>query len=244
MSTNSGTLWGLGVGPGDPELMTLKAVRLLQASPVVAYFCRRGGPGQARAIAEAHVPASATELALTYPVTTELPHDSPEYRERIEAFFDQAAEEVAAHLAAGQDVAALNEGDPFYYGSFMHLQLRLQGRHPVAVVPGVTSTQAAAAGLPRPLVMRDDALHVIPGTLPTERLRAALTEGDAVAIMKVGTNLPRIAELLDELALTSRAWYVESASGAGERILPLAEVAREKAPYFSQILIPGEGVRR
>ncbi|MFW5909818.1 MAG: precorrin-2 C(20)-methyltransferase [Thiohalospira sp.] len=243
-STTGGRLHGIGVGPGDPELMTLKAVRLLRDCPVVAYFCRRGGRGQARAIVEAHIPADATELPLVYPVTTELPHGEAAYRERIEAFFDESAEAVAAHLAAGHDVAVLNEGDPFYYGSFMHLQLRLQGRHPVSVTPGVTSTMAAAAPLPRPLVMRDDILHVVPGTLPTADLRRALAGGDALAIMKVGTNLPRIAELLDEQGLTPRAWYVEAASGEGERVLPLSEVERSPAPYFSQILIPGTGERR
>ncbi len=240
---NPGCLYGIGTGPGDPELITLKAARLIGSAPVVAYFCRRGGQGQARTIADAHITADQRELPLVYPVTTELPHGSPEYRARIEAFFDEAAETVAEELAAGHDVVVLNEGDPFFYGSFMHVYLRLAERFPSHVVPGVPSPQAAAARLPTPLTMRDDVLTVIPGTMPDADLRAALRDTDAAVIMKVGSQRDTIVAALEELGLAERAWYVERASMEAEVVVPLAETPAQ-VPYFAQIVIPGRGVRR
>ncbi|HKL78052.1 MAG TPA: precorrin-2 C(20)-methyltransferase [Gammaproteobacteria bacterium] len=241
-SAAPGTLYGIGTGPGDPELITLKAARLIGECPVVAHFCRRGGAGQARRIADAHLGEHQAELPLVYPVTTELPHGSAEYRERIEAFFDESAEQLAEHLAAGRDVAVLNEGDPFFYGSFMHAYLRLKDRFPSEVIPGVPSPLAAAAQLPTPLTMRDDVLTVIPGTLPEAELRAALTGADAVVIMKVGSHRDRIVGILEELGRSAEAWYVAKASMSDEAVMPLAE-APAQAPYFSLIVLPGRGVR-
>lgn len=172
-SSDAGCLYGVGTGPGDPELLTLKAVRLIAESPVVAYFCRRGGRGQARAIVDAHLGTGQREMPLEYPVTNEIPHGSDEYRSRIEQFFDTAAEQLAAELEAGRSVVVLNEGDPFFYGSFMHVYLRLKDRFPTRIVPGVTSMMASAAQLPTPLTMRDDLLTVIPGTMPIDDLRQA-----------------------------------------------------------------------
>lgn len=244
VSVKPGHLYGIGVGPGDPELLTLKAVRLLASCPVVAYFCKRGGGGRARSNCEAHLTSAHIELPLTYPVTTELPHQSDEYQRRIEAFFDSAAAAVAAQLDAGRDVALLNEGDAFFYGSFMHVFLRLQDRYDITVVPGVNSIMACGALLPRPLVMRDDVLTVIPGTLDNAALQATLSGSNkATAIMKVGSNLSRIRKLVAELGMAERAWYVEKASLPEQRVLPLAAVDFERAPYFSMVLIPGPGER-
>ncbi|WP_198924925.1 precorrin-2 C(20)-methyltransferase [Nitrospirillum viridazoti] len=237
-----GTLYGIGTGPGDPELMTLKAVRLLRACPVVAYFAKRGGPGQARRIAASHLDGTHEEVPMVYPVTTELPPDSPAYAAAIEGFFDEQAERLAALLAAGKSVAVLNEGDPFFYGSYMHLHLRLAHRFRVEVVPGVPSILGCAAQLPIPLTIRDDVLSVIPGTLGEVELAAALGRADAAAVMKLGGNLPKVRRVIESLGLTHRAWYVERGTTETQRVHPLAE-APDVAPYFAMILIPGQGKR-
>lgn len=239
----TGRLYGIGTGPGDPELLTLKTVRLLAECPVVSYFCKRGSKGRARTSCDAHIHHHHLELALVYPVTTELRHTSAEYHACIEGFFDEAAEAVAEQLQAGKDVAMLNEGDAFFYGSFMHVFLRLKDRFDITVVPGVNSVMACGALLPRPLIMRDDVLTVIPGTLDDASLRASMAGSKATVIMKVGSNLDRICRMAKELGMADRAWYVEKASMPGERVMPLSEVGEGKAPYFSMVLIPGPGVR-
>ncbi|AWU97400.1 precorrin-2 C(20)-methyltransferase [Azospirillum ramasamyi] len=237
-----GTLFGVGVGPGDPELMTLKAMRIIGACPVVAYFCKRGTRGQARRIADQAIPPDRIELPMVYPVTVELPPTHPDYGRQIEAFFDESAERIAGHLAAGRSVAVLNEGDPFFYGSFMHLFLRLSGRFATEVIPGVTSMVCSASLLPRPLTLRDDVLSVIPGTLDEESLVRALTAADACVVMKLGQNLPKVRRAIAAAGLAERAWYVERASMEEQRFMPFLE-APDVAPYFSQIVIPGEGRR-
>ncbi len=237
-----GRLYGVGVGPGDPELMTLKAVRIIGACPVVAYFCKRGTKGHARRIAGGAITADHVELPMVYPVTVELPPGHPDYGRQIEAFFDESAERIAAHLAAGRSVAALNEGDPFFYGSFMHLFLRLSTRFSTEVVPGVTSMVCSAALLPRPLMLRDDLLAVIPGTLDEAALVRALTAADAAVVMKLGQNLPKVRRAIVAAGLAERAWYVERASMDQQRVMPFLE-APDTAPYFSQIVIPGQGKR-
>lgn len=242
VSARPGTLYGVGTGPGDPELITLKAARLIGECPVVAHFCRRGGSGQARRIADAHVTEDHEQLALEYPVTTELPQGSPAYRQAVEAFFEDAAETLAGHLDAGRSIAVLNEGDPFFYGSFMHVYLRLKDRFPTEVVPGVASPLAAATQLPTPLIMRDDVLTVIPGTLPEADFRNALAAADAAVIMKVGTRRDEILRIMKELGRGEGAWYVERASMGQERVVPLEE-APDEAPYFSMIVMPGRGLR-
>ncbi|CAO3362529.1 precorrin-2 C(20)-methyltransferase [Azospirillum palustre] len=237
-----GTLFGVGVGPGDPELMTLKAVRTIGACPVVAYFCKRGTRGQARRIADQAIRPDQIELPMVYPVTVELPPTHPDYGRQIEAFFDDSADRIAEHLAAGRSVAALNEGDPFFYGSFMHLFLRLSGRFKAEVIPGVTSMVCSASLLPRPLMLRDDVLSVIPGTLDEAALVRALTAADACVVMKLGQNLPKVRRAIAAAGLAERAWYVERASMDEQRFMPFLE-APDVAPYFSQIVIPGEGKR-
>lgn len=239
-----GRLYGIGTGPGDPQLITLKAARLIAAADVVAYFCKRGKRGNAREIADAHIGAAQREEPMVYPVTTELPHTSQEYRDRIEGFFDAAAEMLAGHLQAGRSVVVLNEGDPFFYGSFMHVYLRLKDQFPSTVIPGVASVMSSAALLPTPLTMRDDVLSVIPGTLPDTALRARLDGADAAVIMKVGSNLERIVGVLETLGMSERAWYVERSTMDAERFCPLSEAAVDKAPYFSMIVVPGTGERR
>jgi len=228
----SGRLFGVGVGPGDPELMTLKAHRLIASAKVLAYPVLENGDSFARAIAADSFKGARHEIKVTIPITTR--------REPAQAAYDAGAEKIAAVLETGQDVVMLCEGDPLFYGSFMYILARLEGRFPVEVVPGVTSVSASAASLARPLVARNDQLAIIPGPLGADRMRARINESDAVAIMKVGRHLPKIRAVLADLGLVDRAVYIERASLGTERRMPLAE-APENAPYFSMILMTRGG---
>jgi len=240
---STGCFYGVGTGPGCPELLTLKAVRVIEECPVVAYFGKHENRGHALNTVRSRLRDDHTMLPMLYPVTTELPHDCDEYRQRIEAFFDAAAEEAAAHLTAGRSVAVLSEGDPFFYGSFMHIFLRLRDRFPNEVIPGVPAMLAGAAQLPRPVAMRDDVLSVIPGTLPDAELRDTLAMAQAAVVMKVGRNLPRIRRALEAVGHAERAWYVERASMGEQRVMPLVEAPEERAPYFSMVILTGTGAR-
>ena len=224
----TGTLYGIGVGPGDPELMTLKAHRLISAARVVAYPAPDSGDSFARSIAAATIPAGAEEIPMIVPMRPD--------RFPAQEVYAGAAERIAARLEEGTDVAVLCEGDPFFYGSFMYLFARLAERFPVEIVPGVSSLTACAAALKRPLTARNDVLTVLPGPLPDDELRARIEVAQAIAIMKVGRHLPRIRALLDGMGLTANSGYIERASLGAEHVSSLSE-APEKAPYFSMILI-------
>ncbi|EHS51905.1 precorrin-2 C20-methyltransferase [Rhizobium sp. PDO1-076] len=225
----TGTLYGLGLGPGDPELLTLKAHRILTSCPVVAYPAPDTGPSFARQIVAPYVTAAQLEVPIIVPMRVE--------RFPAQEIYSQAAEVLARHLDAGADVAVLCEGDPFFYGSFMYLFGRLADRYPTEVVPGVSSMMAAAAGLGRPLAARNDVLTVLPGPLDDEILADRIAACGAVAIIKIGRHFSRIRSLIAELGLTAQAGYVERVSLAEQRLMPLAEVAEDVAPYFSMILI-------
>jgi len=224
----SGVLYGVGVGPGDPELMTLKAARLIAACPVVAYPVLPGADSFARAIAADLIAPGAEEIAIEVPMTTA--------RDPAQAAYDVGAARIAEVLQAGQDVACLCEGDPFFYGSFMYLFARLADRFPVEVVPGVTSVTACAARAGLPLVARSERLTVLPGTLPEGELKARIEGAESVAILKVGRHLAKIRAVVEGLGLTARARYVERATLPDERIVALKD-APGTAPYFSMILI-------
>lgn len=228
-SLPSGTLYGLGVGPGDPELITLKALRILKAAPVVAYPAPEEGESLARAIAAPHIPPGRVEIVIRTPMTPGLFPANHVY--------DRSADEIARHLDAGSDVAVLCEGDPFLYGSFMYVFARLAENHRVEVVPGVSSLGACAAAAGMPLVSRNQVLTVIPAPLEEPELERRLAGADAAAIMKVGRHLAKVKRVLDRLGLLDGARYVERATMTAERVLPLAEVARDAAPYFSMILV-------
>lgn len=230
--SGSGRLYGLGVGPGDPELLTLKALRLLRAAAVVAYPTLEGGASFARSIVADYL-SGQQELPIRVPMTTA--------REPAQRAYDAAAVEMAAHLEAGRDVAVLCEGDPFFYGSFMYLFGRLAERFPVEVVPGVSSLTACAAVLGQPLAARNDALAVLPAPLPDATLRARLAEVEAAAIIKIGRHYPRIRALLEAEGLAPHARYVERATLPDQRLLPLAEAGAAEAPYFSMILVHRRG---
>jgi precorrin-2/cobalt-factor-2 C20-methyltransferase len=235
----SGTLFILGLGPGDPELVTLKAARILGSAPVFAFFAKRGRAGHARGIADPHLNPAAEELRFDYPFTTDLSVTDPRYFTEMAAFYDGCAEALAAHLAAGRDVALLCEGDPFLYGSAMYPFDRLRHRHPVQVVPGISAMSGCWSLAEAPMVHGDDTLLVLPATMDSDALTARLRDADAAVVMKLGRHLPRLRGILDGLGLTARALYVERGTMEGGQVIPLAERDNSPAPYFSLLLIPG-----
>ncbi|APH56468.1 Precorrin-2 C20-methyltransferase [Granulibacter bethesdensis] len=234
-----GTLYTVGMGPGDPELITLKAARLLGCVDAIAFFAKRGRNGHARSIAGPHLHAAIEEIRLDYPYTTEIALRDPRYAEGITQFYDEAARRVASALDAGRDVALLCEGDPFFYGSSMYLFDRLGGAYPTRVIPGVTGMSGCWTQAGVPMLHGDDVLSVLPGTLDMETLTARLRSCDAAVIMKVGRNLPKIRMALERAALSGRAVYVERGTMEGERICALHALKQEEAPYFSIVLVPG-----
>ena len=240
----SGTLFGVGLGPGDPELMTLKAVRVLGSAPVVAHFRKSGRTGHARTIASAHICESAIEAAFDYPVTTEINFREEGYVSAIREFYARCAETIAGHLEAGRDVALLCEGDPFFYGSFLHMYDRIKQAHPVTVVPGITGMSGCWTAARAPITYGDDILTVLPGTLDRAVLAKHLGGSDAAVIMKVGHNLQKIKEALADAGRFQDAIYVERGTMPGERIVPLAELGDCAVPYFSIVLLPGGRGRR
>ncbi|RKT32882.1 precorrin-2/cobalt-factor-2 C20-methyltransferase [Roseovarius halotolerans] len=224
----SAVLYGVGLGPGDPDLMTLRAHRLIAGADVIAYPSLAGGASFARAIAAAAIRPGAEEIVMEVPMSTA--------RAPAQAAYDTGAARIAKVLDSGRDVVCLCEGDPFFYGSFMYLFARLAARYRVEVVPGVTSLTACAARAAMPLVARNERLTVLPGPLPEDELRARIEGAESVAIMKVGRHMAKIRGVIEALGLTARAVYVERASLPQEVVCPLSE-APDDAPYFSMILL-------
>ncbi len=239
----TGRLYGVGIGPGDPELLTVKAVRVIAELPVVAFFAKAGRRGNARGIVDRWLKDTHVEMPLYYPMTTESRFDAPPYKEALSDFYKKSANAIAIHLEAGRDVALLSEGDPLFYGSFMHLFVRLREKFPVTIVPGVSSICGAWGAAATAMTWGDDALAVLPATLPLEELTRRLALADAVVVIKLGRNLARAKEALRAAGMAERAIYVERATMDGERVMPLMEADDDDAPYFSLILVPGEGRR-
>ncbi|HBI69857.1 precorrin-2 C(20)-methyltransferase [Pseudomonas aeruginosa] len=240
-----GRLLGLGVGPGDPELITLKALRLLQSAPVVGYFvakakASKGQGGNAFGIIKAHLTDAQRRLPLVYPVTTEKLEPPLTYEDVISDFYDTCAVQIAAELDAGRDVAVICEGDPFFYGSYMYLHDRLADRYEAEVVPGVCSMLGCASVLGTPLVYRNQSLSVLSGVLPEDELEQRLRTAEAAVVMKLGRNFDKVRRVLARLGLAERAHYVERATMENQKIVPLDEVDPLASPYFSMILVPGE----
>lgn len=228
----SGTLWGVGVGPGDPELLTLKAVRIMTAAPVIAHLAGREGPGMARTIAQPHLPGGQAELVLRMDFDPSRPPPDDAY--------DQGAEAIAGHLADGRDVAFLCEGDPLLFGSFIYVMDRLGARFPVRVVPGVSSLAACSAAALLPLATRETALAVVPATRPEAELERVLGAAEAAAVFKVGRHLPKLRRVLERLGRLERAMVVERAGWPDQQVWPLAEGAADVAPYFAMVLVGAE----
>ncbi|WP_329562955.1 precorrin-2 C(20)-methyltransferase [Kitasatospora sp. NBC_01266] len=234
----TGRLYGIGLGPGDPSLLTVRAAELIGKADVIAYHSARHGRSIARSIAERYLTGSQLEEKLVYPITVETTDHPGGYRGALEDFYEEAAARLAAHLDAGLDVAVLAEGDPFFYGSYQHMHKRLAHRYPTEVVPGVTSISAAAARLGTPLVEAEEVLTVIPGTLPEEELTARLAATDSAVIMKLGRTFPTVRRALERSGRLDEARYVERATMPGERTAPLAEVDPQTVPYFSVAVLP------
>lgn len=241
--TTKGTLYGVGLGPGDPELVTVKAARLIGSADVVAYHSARHGRSIARRIAEPYLRGGQLEEHLVYPVTTETTEHPGGYAGAMEDFYAEAAERIATHLDAGRDVALLAEGDPLFYSSYMHMHTRLTERFAAVIVPGVTSVSAASAATGTPLVQGDEVLTILPGTLPGAELTRRLADTDAAVIMKLGKSYPEVREALSATKRLDRAFYVERASTDQQRVLNAGEVDEASVPYFSIVMVPGEAAQ-
>jgi precorrin-2/cobalt-factor-2 C20-methyltransferase len=228
MPVEPGRLYGLGVGPGDPELLTLKTLRLLRAVPVVAYPAPEHGDSFARAIVAAWIEGHQREIAIRFPMR---PGPPPA------AIYDGAAAQLAVELEDGRDVAVLCQGDPLFYGSFINVFTRLAGQYQIEIIPGVSSLSACAAVAAIPLVSRDDALAVIPATLDEDQIAARLAESDAVAIVKLGRHISKVCRVLDRLGLLDGAVYIEHATLPTQRVAPLTRINPDLAPYFSMVLL-------
>jgi precorrin-2 C20-methyltransferase/precorrin-3B C17-methyltransferase len=237
--TRRGRLFGVGLGPGDPELVTVKAARIIGEADVVAYHSARHGHSIARGIAERYLRPGQIEEHLVYPVTTETTDHPGGYGGALEDFYAAATRRIAGHLDAGRDVALLAEGDPLFYSSYMHLHTRLTQRFDAVIVPGVTSVSAASAAIGTPLVAGDEVLSVLPGTLPPEELARRLADCDAAVILKLGRSYPAVRQALSEAGQLDGAVYVERASSPWQRVLPAAEVDDTSVPYFSLAMLPG-----
>ncbi|OKJ16212.1 precorrin-2 C(20)-methyltransferase [Kitasatospora sp. CB01950] len=233
-----GRLYGVGVGPGDPSLITVRAAELIGRADVIAYHCARHGRSHARAIAERYLTGRQVEERLMYPVTVESTDHPGGYRGALDDFYQEASERLAAHLDAGRTVVVLAEGDPLFYGSYQHMHKRLAHRYPTEVVPGVTSISAAAARLGTPLVEAEEVLTIIPGTLPEEELTARLAATDSAVVMKLGRTFPTVRRALERSGRLAEARYVERATMDGERTGRLAEIDADSVPYFSVAVVP------
>lgn len=231
-----------GLGPGDPDLISVKSDRLIRAARHVAYFRKAGRAGQARRIVEGMLAADVTEYAMEYPVTTELPFDGPEYNAALAGFYDDWAARLA-DLAQSRDVVVLCEGDPFFYGSFMHLQTRLQGRAEVEVVPGITGMTGCWNAIGQPFTWGDDVLTVLMATLPEADLLAHMQRSDAMVVMKTGRNLPKVRHALEQAGRLGDAWLVERGTMPNQRIARLVDVDAADCPYFAIVLVHGHGRR-
>jgi precorrin-2/cobalt-factor-2 C20-methyltransferase len=245
MSENTIRFYGLGLGPGNPDYMTVRARKVLETADRLVHFCKRGKRGNARTIADAIVGMNPErEIALVYPVTTEIPADHPDYAAALNPFYEAAASRLFEEVQAGRTVAVLCEGDPFFYGSFMHLWWRLKDKVATEVVPAVSSMSGAWTRAGAPITWGDDVLTVVPGTLTEAELTRRLSGTDAAVVMKLGRNLPKVRAALASAGLLERAIYVERATMAEEKIIPLPELPDDmEAPYFSLIIVPGQGRR-
>lgn len=240
----NGRFYGVGVGPGDPELTTLKAARLIAGAEVIAYHSGVGKESNARRIAAELIPAGVIEVNLVYPVTTGHTEHPGGYAGAMAEFYDQSADRLAVHLEAGRTVVLLAEGDPLFYGSYMYMHDRLSERFETEIVPGVPSFAAATASVATPLVRQTDVLTILPGTLPEPELARRLADTQGAIIMKLGRTFPKVRSALAQAGRLDHAMYVERASMPEQRWLPVAEVDPETVPYFSLIVVPGDSLAR
>lgn len=238
-----GKIHGVGLGPGSSDLMSVRAERLVRESKYVAYFRKKGGVGRARSIVEGMLRDDVIELPMEYPLTTEISFNDPQYNQLLNTFYQQCTDYLLALSHANYDVAVICEGDPFFYGSFMHLYSRLtDSGADVALVPAITGMSAAWSASGSPITWGDDVLTVLTGTLPEEKLLEHISNTDALVIMKIGQHLDKIKRVLAAANKLDAAFFVQYAAMENQAVMPLKEVT-EKAPYFSIVLVHGHGRR-
>ncbi|MCP1756775.1 precorrin-2 C(20)-methyltransferase [Bradyrhizobium elkanii] len=232
-----------GLGPGDPDLMSVRADRMVRAAKHVAYFRKKGQPGQARRIVEGLLAADVSEYPMEYPVTTEIAFDSPDYARLLADFYDEWAERLA-RFARAIDIVVLCEGDPYFYGSFMHLHARLQGRVEIEVIAGIPGMVGCWNSVSQPIALADDVTTVLMGTLPEPELAERMRSSDALVVMKTGRNLPKIGRALASAGRLDDAWLVERGTMPDQRVARLADIGEAECPYFAIVLVHGQGRRR
>ncbi|MEF3367725.1 precorrin-2 C(20)-methyltransferase [Methylocystis sp. 9N] len=238
-----GALIGVGLGPGDPELVTVKAARLIGEAKVVAFFAKEGRASHARAIAAPYLAPRCEEIALLYPVTTEIPFDNPEYAQALREFYEESVRRIRAILEQGRDVTLLCEGDPLLYGSFMHMFARLDARFRIEICAGVSGMSGCFAAARQPMAWGDDILTVLPATLDEDILAQRLAATDAAVVMKLGGNFAKLRRAMTRAGVIERAIYVERGAMPGEKIMRFVDKRDDEAPYFSMALVPGRGRR-
>ncbi len=241
--SNIGTIHGVGLGPGDPDLMSVRAHRLLGAAKHVAFFRKAGRKGQARQIVDGLLHKNVIEFAMEYPVTTEIPLSDPRYNEALSNFYEEVTQHLITLAKSGEDVVVLCEGDPFFYGSFMHLYERLRDVVPVQVVPAITGMSGAWTATGTPITWGDDVLTVLMGTLPQDTLSDYITRTDALVIMKIGSNFDKVKAALTSGGRYDDAWIVQYATMANQTVTKLSEMTDAATPYFSIIVVHGQGRR-
>lgn len=239
----TGTIYGIGLGPGDQELMSVKTDRLLRNARHVAFFRKAGRKGQARQIVEGMIPEGAVEFPMEYPVTTEIPLTDPRYNEILSAFYKEVTDHLIALAQSGEDVVVLCEGDPFFYGSFMHIYTRVKDVVPVVVVPAITGMSGAWTATGAPITWGDDVLTVIMGTHSEEKLVEHIKLTDALVIMKIGTNFDKVVRALKAGGKYDDAYLVQFATMPKQTVCKLSEMTEKVTPYFSIIIVHGQGRR-
>lgn len=231
----TGIVYGVGVGPGDPELLTLKAARLIRSADLIAYPAPEEGPSFARQIAAPHIPADMTELPIRMNIGDgRFPKDD---------VYDDAARTIAQAVQSGKQVTVLCEGDPFFYGSFMHLYARLRDRVAIDVIAGIPGMAGCWNAVGQPIALGDDVMTVLMGTLPEEELQSRMRASDALVIMKTGRNLQKVRRALEVAGRLGEAWLIERGTMPGERVTRLADVDATECPYFAIVLVHGQGRR-
>lgn len=240
---HNGIIYGVGLGPGAADLMSVRSDRLIRGAAHIAYFRKRGNPGQARQIVEGLLRADVVEWPMDYPVTTEIPLSDPRYNQLLAAFYQDWADRLSELASQQGEVIVLCEGDPFFYGSFMHLYERLRDRHKVDVVPGITGMSAAWTASGQPISWGDDKIAIIMGTSDEDELTASIEQADAIVVMKIGRHLGKIRRILTEAGHAERAVIVCYAASEKEEVIPLSDFPSDRLPYFSIILVHGRGRR-